>query len=261
VVGLFKGLVLTARASPRLLVREALRRLLGIGYRYNGVEVGDGLTFRLLRDAVLRGYRLWGCDSWLCLDRGWGVISAPSPDLLLLDLGEDFDALYGALDYRGAVVLDIGGYIGDTAVWALARGASYVHVYEPIYWRVAMENLRGKPAAVYPYAVWWDRRRLRVSVEDPTTGMHRGYIEVDTVPLAEALETHRPNIVKMDCEGCEWAVLYTPCELLKNASWVIEIHGPEPPITEKLEECGLSTRVVARQTPLLVSVILATPRH
>jgi len=250
--------LLTARVSNRLLAREVLRRLFGIGYRYNGVEVRDDRMFRLLRDAALRGYRLWACGGWLCLDKGWGILRAPSPDLLL-DLGEDFDTLYGALDYRGAIVLDIGGYIGDTAMWALARGAGFVHVYEPIYWRVALENLRGKPAAVYPYAVWWDRRRLRVSVEGPTTGLHRGYIEVDAVPLAEVLKAHRPSIVKMDCEGCEWAILYTPCELLKNASWVIEVHGPELPIAEKLEECGLSTKVVARQTPLLVSIILATP--
>jgi len=145
-----RGLLLTAKASPRLLMREVLRRLFGIGYRYNGVEVRDEHMFRLLRNTTLKGYRLWGCDSWFCLDKGWGILRALSPDILFLVLSEDFDALYGALDYRGAVVLDIGGYIGDTAVWALARGASFVHVYEPIYWRVALKNLSGRLAAVYP---------------------------------------------------------------------------------------------------------------
>jgi len=32
-------------------------------------------------------------------------------------------------------------------------------------------NLEGKPAAVYPYAVWWDMRRLKVSIEGPGTGL------------------------------------------------------------------------------------------
>jgi len=50
--------------------------------------------------------------------------------------------------------------------------------------------------------VRWDRRRLRISVEGPNTGLHKGYIEVDAAPLAEALKTNRPSIVKIDCEGC-----------------------------------------------------------
>jgi len=49
-----------------------------------------------------------------------------------------------------------------------------------------------------------------------------------------------------------------PGELLKNASWAVEVHGPELPITEKLDEYGLNTRVVARLAPL-VSTIVAEP--
>jgi len=79
--------------------------------------------------------------------------------------------MYGALDYRGAVVLNIGGYIGDTALWVPARGVRFVHVYEPVYWREAVLNLEEKPAAVYPYTVWWDMRRLKVSIEGPGTGL------------------------------------------------------------------------------------------
>jgi len=138
---MLKGLLLTAKADFGLLVRETLRRFLGVRYKYNGVNVRDARTFRVLRDAVLRGYKPWKCGDLYCLDTGWGILKASSPELFALVAREDFDAMYGALDYRDVVVLDVGGYIGDTALWALAKGARYVHVYEPVYWREATQNL------------------------------------------------------------------------------------------------------------------------
>jgi len=218
--------------------------------------VRDARTFRVLRDAVLRGYKLWKCGDFYCLDTGWGILKASSPELFALVAREDFDAMYGALDYRDAVVLDVGGYIGDTALWALAKGARYVHVYEPVYWREATQNLEGRPATVYPYAVWWSAGELELAIDVASTGLRVGGARVRAVPLSEVIGIHKPDIVKMDCEGCEWAILYTPCELLRSAQWAIEVHGPELPILKRLEECGLGTKVVARPAPL-VSVVIA----
>jgi len=238
--------LLTAKADPGLLAREILRRLLGVRYRYNGVEVRDAYAFWVLRTAILRGYKLWKCGDLYCLDTGWGVLRVSSLELFAFIAWDDFDAMYGALDYRGAVVLDVGGYIGDTALWMLARGARFVHVYEPVYWREAVLNLEGKPAAVYPYAVWWDRRKLKISIEGPGTGLRSGDIEVETVPITDVLETHNPDIVKMDCEGCELSLLLLDCELIRRFRWVIEVHGPEVPLVEKLRECGLAPKIVTR---------------
>jgi len=220
------------------------------------VNVKNAHTFRVLRDAVLRGYKLWKCGDLYCLDTGWGVLKALALDLLISVIREDFDAMYGSLDYRGAVVLDVGGYIGDTALWMLARGARFVHVYEPVYWREAMQNLEGKPATVYPYAVWWDAGELELAVDAASTGLRAGSTRVRTVPLPEVIDAHKPDIVKMDCEGCEWAILYTPCGLMRSVQWVIEVHGPELPIVKRLKECGLGVGVVTRLAPL-VSVVVA----
>ena len=69
------------------------------------------------------------------------------------------------------MVLNVGGYIGDAALWVPAGGARFVHVYELVYWREAVLNLEGKPAAAWPYAVWWDVLRLKVSIEGPGAGL------------------------------------------------------------------------------------------
>jgi len=78
---MLKGLLLTAKADPGLLMRETLRRLLGVVYKYKGVKVENAHTFRMLRKAMLRGYKLWKCGDLHCLDTGWGVLKAPSVDL------------------------------------------------------------------------------------------------------------------------------------------------------------------------------------
>ena len=45
-----KGLLLTAKADPGLLMRETLGRLLGVRYKYNGVDLKNAHTFRVLRE-------------------------------------------------------------------------------------------------------------------------------------------------------------------------------------------------------------------
>jgi len=98
-------------------------------------------------------------------------------------------------------------------------------------------------AAVYPYAVWWNARELELAVDAASTGLRTSGAKVKTVPLSGVKDAHKPGIVKMDCKGCECAILYTPCEFLRSAQWVVEVHGPELPIVKRLEECGLSVCV------------------
>jgi len=42
---------------------------------------------------------------------------------------------------------------------------------------------------------------------------------------------------------------------MRSAQWMIEVHGPELPILKKLEECGLSVRVVAKPAQLISVVV------
>jgi hypothetical protein len=47
--------------------------------------------------------------------------------------------------------------------------------------------------------------------------------------------------VKMDCEGCEESILYTPCDMLRRAEeYIIEIHPlvSMESIVRYMESCG-----------------------
>lgn len=65
-----------------------------------------------------------------------------------------------------------------------------------------------------------------------------GNIGVRVVALGDVLREGF-DVVKLDCEGCEYAVLTLPCEAISSAPrWILEIHGPETPIVYKFIECG-----------------------
>jgi hypothetical protein len=75
---------------------------------------------------------------------------------------------------------------------------------------------------------------------------HRiGDIKIRTKPIGDAIVD--VDVVKMDCEGCEWALLTLTCQEIRRAEeYAIEIHGPEPPLVRKMEKCGFQSRRIPR---------------
>lgn len=63
-----------------------------------------------------------------------------------------------------------------------------------------------------------------------SSGLLAGSTRIRVVPVERAIA----DVVKMDCEGCEWSLLSIPCAVIKRAEeYAIEIHGPEPLIVRK----------------------------
>jgi hypothetical protein len=139
-----------------------------------------------------------------------GVVSLPAVGFASL-LTEPFEKIYRVFDYKGRV-LDVGGYLGETAYLFKEWGAEEVVVYEPEHQlaKHVRETMRlnGVKGVVYESFVGCSTSHNSV-----------GWIDV----LKDGFE-----VAKVDCEGCEKHLLSLPDYLIRKVpKWVIECHGPE----------------------------------
>jgi len=126
---------------------------------------------------------------------------------------------YDQFNFKGKVVMDIGGYIGETALFFLDRGASKVISYEPHpeLFKLLKKNvaLNGYKAITHNKAVsakagtldLFVTEELHSSTTCPNRGNNLGSFEVETISIISEIEKHEPDIIKMDCEGEEYAIL------------------------------------------------------
>lgn len=122
---------------------------------------------------------------------------------------------YDEYEISGKIIIDVGGYIGDTAIYFVKNGAKKVFVYEPnpINFAYLQQNLKMNVVEdqVTPHntAVSESKRPLIVphslggagSVHHERKG---DKLEVDfTNPKEMFKATDRVDILKIDCKGCE----------------------------------------------------------
>ncbi|MCC6021493.1 MAG: FkbM family methyltransferase [Thermoproteaceae archaeon] len=246
-----RGLKLTLRSlGPKWAAREIIRRVAGRPYTYNGILVRDSATFRVIRALASRG-SVWRQGDRVFFRNKLGTFAVSYEDIQLLRTlaDEDFEAMYGYLNVKGKTVADIGAYLGETAVLFARMGARHVHAYEPLFFKyvelnLALNNITN--ATVHPYGVSVEEDTYGIAAAGPSSGLLAGSTRIRVVPVEEAIA----DVVKMDCEGCEWNLLSVPCAVIKRAEeYAIEIHGPEPLLVRKLEKCGFSAKLHARLAP------------
>jgi FkbM family methyltransferase len=137
----------------------------------------------------------------------------PLTDIFFLDL-------YDPYDYRGGVVIDIGGYIGDTAVYFAKNGAAEVYSYEPnpVNYEYLEKNinLNGVAARVKTIncAISIERRLLVVPDKAgagsvySNSDMGASY-DVGNVKPNDLLHgLQEVSLLKVDCKGCERELLF-----------------------------------------------------
>lgn len=176
---------------------------------------------------------------------------------------EDVYRLRGS-DLHGQTVIDVGANIGDSSL-AFAQHGAMVHAFEPLpYLRVFLErNIANNRMQdkIIPHAVGLSNRdeelRVQISIASTSTstatavpsakgGRHpeNGYLQdlklVHAVPYFKSHGITRADVLKLDCEGCEYA-LFENSELLdylKPQRIIMEYHRGGHELNSFLQQQG-----------------------
>ncbi|BBE42788.1 FkbM family methyltransferase [Conexivisphaera calida] len=168
--------------------------------------------------------------------------------------GDPHDAFkyYKWLDVRGKKVLDVGASIGDTAIYFSLRGSKEVVAFEP-----------------YPFPYSYAKRNLEANnisnivlvnaavggsdgVVTLTTGQTNSGtplrpspdgVQVPVYSLDTIIEKYGPfDVMKMDCEGCEYDAILNSRRIGEIRQIQIEYHYGPKRLVDKLRETAFSVR-------------------
>ncbi|MGC8615372.1 MAG: FkbM family methyltransferase, partial [Thermoprotei archaeon] len=168
--------------------------------------------------------------------------------------GEVFNAFsdYSWLNVEGRRALDVGASIGDTAIYFSLRGAKEVVAFEPypFPYRFAVENVEAnglRNVRLINAAVADENGSIRLTTGETTTGddlkPSEDGVEVPVYSLDRVLEEYGPfEVLKMDCEGCEYGALISSRRIGELKQIQVEYHyGPER-IVEALSRAGFEVK-------------------
>ncbi len=158
------------------------------------------------------------------------------------------------IDLRGREVLDIGGYVGDTALYFIKHWARRVIAVEPhpLAFKEMIENIElnnvGERVIAINAAIGGSRGSIKISIDEPLFeiayfafeggGRASRYAEVSVVTLDDVLGyLEDPYMVKIDCEGCEYEILRSSMDSLKKFDVIfLEYHRGYEAIEKQLKD-------------------------
>ena len=203
----------------------------------------DGSTFRLnyqqyraARHALASGCVLRRTGSLFLIEKG--ILKLMGPLELMGYAGEPFEKMYEC-EYKNKTVLDVGGYIGETAVLFLKWGAKRVILYEPVQphhqfikMNIALNGFESQielhEEGISDHDGYETIRydSLNTSFGRRNEGANEMTIRVRDV--SSVIQESHAQIAKFDCEGAEASLIQVPNSILRLVdSFLIEVHSGE----------------------------------
>ena len=140
-------------------------------------------------------------------------------------------------DCKDKVVLDVGGFEGESAAYFWAKGATKIIIYEPvsahlesIKKNVALNNIE---AEIHPSGIGNQdgTQTIHFNETDPGFGiLSKGtnITEIKITDVSKVIGESGAQIGKFDCEGAEESLVGVPAEILQKIPYyIIEVHSLE----------------------------------
>jgi FkbM family methyltransferase len=155
-------------------------------------------------------------------------------------------------DCTGKVVLDIGGFQGETAVFFKLLGAKKVVIYEPVLenHRFIKRNieLNGVDAEIHQEGVGAKDGTVTFNYDDITVGLGQNcsgskQMTIKVRDISRVIEESHADIAKLDCEGAEENLVNVSAATLRKVErYMIESHSAniKQALIEKFTACGFN---------------------
>lgn len=149
--------------------------------------------------------------------------------------------VHGPANVKDKVVVDVGAFVGDSSIYFALKGAKKIYAIEPnpeafreMLENIKLNNLNDRIVPINA-AIGSKAGTIRVAninIEETTVTYYdlnsMGSIEVPMMTLSQLFEQYgiEPDILKMDCEGCEYDVILNDYEHVKLFKEIIvEYHS------------------------------------
>ncbi len=143
-------------------------------------------------------------------------------------------------DLKDQVVVDVGAFIGDTAI-AFARRGAYVHAFEPLAqlagYITRNASLNGVADRVVVHPVGLSDRDNEIVIKTPS---EQRITLVDAATYLRNAGVGNPYLLKLDCEGCEYDLLANEpfWALMRPEHILMEFHRGADALAKILQERG-----------------------
>jgi len=178
--------------------------------------------------------------------------------------GEFYYNRHSAMDVSGRDVIDIGAYVGDTALYYMLRGrANHVYAFEPMPYifnlgvKMIKENHLQNKITLLNVAVSGKSGHTYVDREETSFGkvdqnsVSKSQKKITVFSLNEIVKKYKINngALKVDCEGCEYEIFkYASSDTLRRFDQIhIEYHYGYLDLVNRLRDEGF---VVSYKKPV-----------